>query len=154
MACAGVYLVSQQRIFFFYVALTAGFVSQLGLSPHTSLLPTCFPCWPPPLHLSQSLVAHAVSSSLFTSGYWARGEPLLPVIGLGRKQGQRRRLCARLWGQDCSRRATEPVKETQDSKTWCKAGVASVRISCNPKGEYKHVLKLHSNEQNHKITKM
>lgn len=98
MACAGVYLVSQQRIFFFYVALTAGFVSQLGLCPHTSLVPTCFPCWPPPLHLGRSLLAHAVSSSLFTSGYWARGEPLLPVIGLGRKQGQRGGGCVLVYG--------------------------------------------------------
>lgn len=72
--------------------------SQLGLCPRTSLVPTCFPCWPPSLHLGRSLVAHAVSSSLFTSGYWARGEPLLSVIGLGRKQGQRGGGCVLVYG--------------------------------------------------------
>lgn len=148
MACAGMYLVSQQRIFcllccsYGWICLPAGAV----------------PTHQPPAHLLPLLASTPASQPVpgcscrfqFTFHQRILGKRGAAAASnwAGEEAGTNgRRLCARLWGQDCSRRATEPVKQTQDSKTWCKAGVALVRISCNPKGEYKHVLKLHSNER-------
>lgn len=83
----------------------------------------------------------------FTFHQWILGKRGAAAVSswAGEEAGTKgRRLCARLWGQDCSRRAMEPVNKPRTAKPGAEQEspqfILAVTLRAN-------VLKLHSNER-------